>query len=388
MEQITRSLPIFRGKHPSRLVWALVLSLLVHVVLVYGEAVVHWIRYGQAPQEVVTPTLRKLADVDLQSTPQTPAELQGVKTPEVQTVSLRFLTAPVSPSPAAASVDPPRSGTKIPARAATGKTLKKSPVTPPDTSTLVASAVESHSRLRTAGAVQAAEAGHDKEHPEETKALPFPKSLRVTYVAGPLPIEMEWKVASGQYTLQMRSQALTDIAYKSRGTVGKNGLRPQQFQEIRKSNLKYQVDFDWTNHQVHIGEPGAQVIETLPRGTQDMFSAGFQLALLGSHLKNFTFSVVTSRKMYADVPFAIQGETRIQVGKIWVDTLLLKGVYNERRFEFWLAPDWGNIPVRIGIDTDKGHYTATAVRVVADGKTLAEPASQLDQKPAFAKKEK
>jgi hypothetical protein len=215
--------------------------------------------------------------------------------------------------------------------------------------------------------------------PSSSAVHKFPQHLRITYTAGPIPAELEWKVKQGRYTLTLRTLALMNVAYKSQGYVGAKGLQPSQFQEIRKGQLKYQVDFDWQTHTVFIGEPDTPRVENLKAGDQDMFSAGFQLALLGSRLKDFTFSVATSRKWYANVPFSIAGEAKIQIGEKWVDTLLLKGHYRDKTFEFWLAPAWGNIPVRIKIDTDKANYLITAIRVIAEGKVLAEPVSQLDQ---------
>jgi hypothetical protein len=353
---------------------------------------VNWLWQTTQTDLPIKATQRRLAEVSLLSDQALPEILKNTVTPDRQTVLLH----PAKKQPQVTNASPAKYS--APARVKPikkphqGVSLASGPAVP------ILSAPPVHASAPLEKDTQPPLLAHEERVASSVsiasavaslpKSVKFPQHLRITYTAGPIPAELEWKMSQGQYTMTLHTMAFVNMAYISQGYVTEEGLQPSQFQEKRKGQLKYQVDFDWQNQTVLIGEPDQQSVETLKTGDQDMFSAGFQLAVLGSRFKEFAFSVATSRKWYPNVSFAIEGETKIQIGEKWVDALLLKGQHDNKTFEFWLAPDWGNIPVRINIDTDKGNYTMTAIRVVAEGKVLAEPVSQLNQQSTGYMKER
>lgn len=48
----------------------------------------------------------------------------------------------------------------------------------------------------------------------------------------------------------------------------------------------------------------------------------------------------SGRRKYEDVRLKVVGEAKLRLGGKEVDALLLRGVWDDRQVDFWLAPDW------------------------------------------------
>ncbi|GLR11865.1 hypothetical protein GCM10007907_06550 [Chitinimonas prasina] len=202
---------------------------------------------------------------------------------------------------------------------------------------------------------------------------PFPRQIDVSYlIKGVALAKLKWRQDGDEYEIDLLGSFLGQTyEWKSEGEVGPHGLRPKRFTEWRnrKPAPRYLVEFDWPAQQVSFGEPAKRQTAPLQEGAQDMFSAPYQFALQGSRLPDFTMQVVSGRKTYT-VPFKLIGETTLTLSGIKVPTLVLSGSHEKRRFEFYLAPDWHNLPVRIRSDDGEAVQDMIAVEVAFDGNTV------------------
>lgn len=202
---------------------------------------------------------------------------------------------------------------------------------------------------------------------------PFPRSVKVVYVVkGLVTADHQWIVRGKQYEIQTRGEILgKSRIWKSEGEIDQHGLRPLRFREYHDQipEPKYMVDFDWATKKVLYGEPNQQKEAELEDGAQDIFSAAYQFALQGDRLPSFTMQVVSGRNSYK-LPFELKGEARLFLSGDYVNTLVLKGVNKQRRFSFYLAPDWHNLPVRMTFDDDGKVTDLIAVTMEIDGKTV------------------
>ncbi|MBL8508843.1 MAG: DUF3108 domain-containing protein [Chitinimonas sp.] len=202
---------------------------------------------------------------------------------------------------------------------------------------------------------------------------PFPRQIDVSYlIKGVALAKLKWRQDGDEYEIDLLGSFLGQTyEWKSEGEVGPHGLRPKRFTEWRnrKPAPRYLVEFDWPAQQVSFGEPAKRQTAPLQEGAQDMFSAPYQFALQGSRLPDFTMQVVSGRKTYT-VPFKLIGETTLTLSGIKVPTLVLSGSHEKRRFEFYLAPDWHNLPVRIRSDDGETVQDMIAVEVAFDGNTV------------------
>ncbi|MDN3577986.1 DUF3108 domain-containing protein [Chitinimonas viridis] len=202
---------------------------------------------------------------------------------------------------------------------------------------------------------------------------PFPRQIDVSYlIKGVALAKLKWRQDGDEYEIDLLGSFLGQTyEWKSEGEVGPHGLRPKRFTEWRnrKPAPRYLVEFDWPAQQVSFGEPAKRQTAPLQEGAQDLFSAPYQFALQGSRLPDFTMQVVSGRKTYT-VPFKLIGETTLTLSGIKVPTLVLSGSHEKRRFEFYLAPDWHNLPVRIRSDDGEAVQDMIAVEVAFDGNTV------------------
>ena len=44
---------------------------------------------------------------------------------------------------------------------------------------------------------------------------------------------------------------------------------------------------------------------------------------------------------------SVAGQAKLRLGQKEVDAVLVRGQWDERKVDFWLAPEWNNIPVRM-----------------------------------------
>ncbi|MFN7087393.1 MAG: DUF3108 domain-containing protein, partial [Burkholderiales bacterium] len=169
-----------------------------------------------------------------------------------------------------------------------------------------------------------------------------------------------WETAGGRYKLGSIAET-TGIAdlfhpqhlnYLSEGRVTDGGLQPDTFLMSRKRRGESEVakaSFDWESAQITLGRVGQQRSTALPAGSQDMVSLFYQLALAppapgrllrlpvtnGSDLDFHEIEVLEPESI--DTPLGV------------LKALPFKQVRqpDKESIEFWLAADYGYLPVRI-----------------------------------------
>ncbi|MBE9610554.1 DUF3108 domain-containing protein [Chitinilyticum piscinae] len=363
---------------------ALGLSLLLHLAALIAQPLYAWLtrpEFAETELRKVSKTLQaqRLADAE----PGKPEALRGVKPAEQ--LEVRFGGSPVPVKITAVA----RPESKV-ARTAASRVRAMTEPVPLATASAPAIAVATSSQASaavTASMVALASAPRATPVPASTPVRTrastvlaasteqmgrFPRDVRVTYVWGSVPARMHWQIGQSSYRLDVEgSLGFKSRTFHSEGEITAQGIVPRQFSEYRdnKPEPKYQVDFDWQAMKVQIGEPGQRKEEALQEGDQDLFSAAFHLALVGGRAQ--TMSLYTGRKRYPDIHFEPAGEATLTIGRQHIDAVLLRGRWQDRRVDFWLAPQWNNLPVRMTVDIPKeGSFDLWANIIELDGQRV------------------
>lgn len=339
-----------------RTLWAaFILSLLMHIASIFSEEVYYWLTKPEFEQTALKKPTQKLKALALEEEVNL---LSGIKPPDTLQVYLHKPPPPKTvpkprkkpaPKPAArrpvtlASAAQPA----VTAPVIVSETMPASVTSQPQT---VASTVAS------APQVASIPAPPPPDRQAGLELARFPNELKITYVYGVFPAQMTWKVVNGKYDLRMEVNFLSaSRIFHSSGKVNKSGLTPDSFIEYRngKPDPHYQVDFDWQNLSAEVGEPGKRKTEMLAAGDQDIFSTAFHIGLIGETKPEHTFSIFSGRRKYENAHLQVAGEAKLRLGQKEVNALLLRGQWDDRQVDFWLAPEWHNIPVRMTIALGK-----------------------------------
>ncbi|MBM3115965.1 DUF3108 domain-containing protein [Jeongeupia naejangsanensis] len=373
--------------------FALALSLLLHLSGLFGELALAWWARPSADATPLRKATQKLAAQELDDETTRPAGLAGVKPADKQVVYLRPLAElmppkPVAPPPAAtpkpASRPKPRPvkvvasapvATPAVAGAAVGSAVATAAASMPASAPALAAASKPAAAVSTE-ATRTVHASAPAGLGKQAKA--FPKKVEITYVYGVFPVRMTWRVDQGDYRLKLAGSLFGRTRLiESVGTVGKDGVVPQRFSDYKDDKLLNEATFDWDAKTVTLNDKGNLKTADISPGDQDLFSAAFQFALQGAKMKNFTFAMVSGRKLYPEVAFEIRGETTLRLGDQHVDVILLHGEFEDRIFDFWLAPQWNNMPVRIQLTLgkDSSSFDILANAITINGEQVLKPLS-------------
>ncbi|MBB5193059.1 hypothetical protein HNQ50_003813 [Silvimonas terrae] len=379
------------------LVVAFVLSLLTHIFSATGDLLYDYFTNTSPdkPNEKLRKPAHKLKSQDWEDEKKLPDELKNIKRPDIQTVWLMPKAPP--PKPVVVATAEP---TPTPAPKRKPKPVRVPASTPAVTrppvviASLTASAPQSwfgntasapaHASAvavasAPAHAASAASAVARAAPPASAvAAMPvinnaFPKLVHITYRWKGFPARLTWTAGDGRYSLQIGAAMFgRSRTFSSVGTIGKRGLAPERFSDTRDGKLQNEALFEW-DQQKFVLHDGDKTIEApLQPGDQDLFSAAFQFALQGASLPSFTFSLASGRKVYANVAFQVMGEKTLRLSGKDVDAILLRGTFEDRVFDFWLAPQWHNLPVRMILNVGKDTYDVYASDLDVDGQTLLE----------------
>lgn len=205
----------------------------------------------------------------------------------------------------------------------------------------------------------------------------FPQNVGITYVYRglPIPARLKWESGNGRYSLTIGAALFGRTrAFSSEGRIGKNGLEPERFTDTRDGKLANQAVFDWSSRLLTLHDGDKTSVDELHQGDQDLFSAAFQFALQGVHSRSFTFSMISGRKVYKNVAFAVIEEQTWRLSGQLVDVVLLRGTFEDRVFDFWLAPQWSNLPVRMVLNMGKdAPLDLWATQIDIDGTAVLQP---------------
>ena len=166
--------------------------------------------------------------------------------------------------------------------------------------------------------------------------------------------EMNWQRSGGDYRIVTTVKPLIGptLRYEVHGELGRNGLQPQRFSASRNEQPREYARFDWAGGVLDYGDKEAKQAPLQP-GALDWLSLAFELGLRGEQPGAATRQVTTGKKVYQ---FALQlaGETDFEAGGGTLRALVLRARNDKDLIEFWLAPDFANLPIRImRVDNDK-----------------------------------
>lgn len=336
-----------------RTLWgAFILSLLVHFISIFSDEIYFWLTKPEFEQTELKKPTQKLKALTLEEEAKT--TLAGIKPPDALLVYLRQ-PQPAQPVPRPAPAPAPTARAPRPEikLQAAANPVTVSEALPAPVAIEVASLPASVSPAPASmPQIASTPAARVPEKQPELEALRFPNELKITYVYGIIPAQMTWKVVNGHYDLRLEAGFLgASRLFFSSGKVNKNGVTPERFLEYRngKPDPHYQVDFDWNALTAEVGEPGKRKTEVLTAGDQDIFSTAFHIGLIGGSKPEQTFSIFSGRRKYPDAHLTLAGEAQLRLGQKEVNALLLRGEWDDRKVDFWLAPEWHNIPVRMTI---------------------------------------
>lgn len=331
------------------LLLALLASLLLHLLL-FGGSLLSF--DGSAPEDEAP--LRKLT-ISLQ----TMAPAQGdASAPAAVALGMVAATGDGVAGDASA---PPAQASR-PAKRAKAKPAPAKPVTAPPGRSHAAAPVASasgDSRVEASAPAAVASPGAERGEPSTPKLARFPDAARLEYalLSSGLQLgrgEMNWQRSGADYRIVTTVKPLIGptLRYEVHGKVGRNGLQPQRFSASRNEQPREYARFDWAAGVLDYGDKEAKQAPLQP-GALDWLSLAFELGLRGEQPVAATRQVTTGKKVYQ---FALQlaGETDFEAGGGTLRALVLRARNDKDLIEFWLAPDFANLPIRImRVDNDK-----------------------------------
>ena len=186
----------------------------------------------------------------------------------------------------------------------------------------------------------------------------------------------DWEIADGKYRLvsdmTLKTLILTyRIESESVGTASAEGLRPDQYIERRNGKEgKGKAVFDWTAMTLRLGNKEAQALD---HGAQDFLSFAYQLGYLNIPEQGVSLPIVIARK-YRVYRIEVVGEEKIEVPAGSFRALHLRAP-GAKALDLWLAYDYSMLPVKIRFDD--GQYilvqTATKIQLNPSGKLPGQP---------------
>ncbi|MEO9386393.1 DUF3108 domain-containing protein, partial [Chromobacterium phragmitis] len=180
--------------------------------------------------------------------------------------------------------------------------------------------------------------------------------------------DLDWQRGQGHYRLDISVNPFIGpkLRYLAQGTIGKSGLRPDSMQSFRGGDLKEAARFDYEAGLLRYGSNEDKQLPLKP-GAQDAFSLAFQLALKGGDLGHAPIQITTAKKVY-EYPMAPNGAFDYDTGAGKMRVIVFRAQGDGDFTEFWLAPDFANLPLRIlRADKDK-RIELKAIRIEVNGK--------------------
>ncbi len=344
-----------------RTLWgSLALSVLLHFTGIFSEEIYAWLTRQEFEETELQKPDRQLKSMAIEEAPQdelahvTPVETLQIRLqkpapakPAARQIARKEKTPPKARKPAA-----PQPG-KPPAAVIASQPAPLPASEPASVPVVATTSVPASQPERTfaPGPAPVASAPVAPAVPKENFELArFPNELKITYVYGIVPATMNWKVQGGRYDLRLDVNFMGAArVFVSRGRVDRRGVMPELFQEFRNNRPEphYQVDFNWNNMTAEFGELANRKTEPIARGDQDLFSVAFHIGLVGGANPEQTFSLFSGRRKYENARMSVAGQAKLRLGQKEVDAVLVRGQWDERKVDFWLAPEWNNIPVRM-----------------------------------------
>ncbi|HET9645849.1 MAG TPA: DUF3108 domain-containing protein [Burkholderiaceae bacterium] len=163
--------------------------------------------------------------------------------------------------------------------------------------------------------------------------------------------QQSWRLEGGRYSVLTELEPSFGIGprvrYESKGRFTSAGLVPETFAEYRNKDSapRVRADFDWSAQRVKYGTVADPRTAALEAGAQDVNALPYQLAWLGERSAR-PMQVVTGRGQGRHV-FDSGRTVPVTVNGQRMEAQPWRAIKGTDRTEVWLAPELGNLPVRI-----------------------------------------
>ena len=198
-----------------------------------------------------------------------------------------------------------------------------------------------------------------------------PASVSVTYnlfrnglQLGTITEHFETKDGTYRATSEARATGLFALAQRepvrfvSHGELTKEGLRPQRF-EGRQAGKSVSADFDWAGSKITLNHDGLNHAVALPPGAQDrlsiMYQLMFALRTMSAKAPFMDFAMTNGRKL-EKYRYTAKPDVTIDTPFKRLNTIHLvkQREADDTGTEIWVAPEYGNVPVRMLILEEDG----------------------------------
>ena len=182
-----------------------------------------------------------------------------------------------------------------------------------------------------------------------------------------------WETEGGTYKLASVSEttgiaalfASQHLNYLSEGRITAAGLRPETFLMSRKRRGETEVakaNFNWDSGQITLGRVPDRRTEALPAGSQDMVSFIYQLALAPPAPGRVRMQITNGANLETYELDVLQEES-IETPLGTLKALPVRQLRHpgEESIEFWLAPDYRYLPVKIRFIGREGQQTGEQI---------------------------
>lgn len=157
---------------------------------------------------------------------------------------------------------------------------------------------------------------------------------------------------SGEMSMPVVLFISGSIEQHSEGLVTPKGLQPVSFQQKTTGSKRQLANFDWTANRVTLDTGKRTDVLDLPPGTQDFLSFMYQFMFVPP-LDDMRLNIVTGKKLKTYL-YEFEGEESLTTKMGALHTVHIARTTNDgdEKTELWLAADHRHLPVRIR-KTDK-----------------------------------
>lgn len=333
-----RAAPGDVGRSRKHLLLALLASIIAHALLLAGFSLPE---FESAEDHVSTPLVARIAPLAVSEAPAKPRPLpkpRARKRATAQLASENPIATTVSsvepaPEPAGISADASTSGGETPQASSAPVALSAAAKPPP------------------------------------VESIPFPSRILLEFdvAKGPDQAPMgrvtHYFERDGTHYLIRSVTKATGLAalfvtgryvQESRGTLSAVGLRPEHF-SVRRGRVEKveSTDFDWSSARATVSADGHSHSWNLRPGAQDQLSVLHQMSLMIDALP--VGMMVTNGRRFFDMNIEIVGRDWVTTGIGLVPAVHLRGQREGGlRLDVWLAPKYGNLPVKVRFQDRRG----------------------------------
>lgn len=181
----------------------------------------------------------------------------------------------------------------------------------------------------------------------------------------------------GRYSLrsEMEAVGLASIAFSGKrvetsvGKITEQGLQPEAYRiDVTGKPDKLQAAvFDWSNNKLILKTAKSEIVEELPEDTQDFLSFMYQFMFVPP-LNKMEWSLTNGKMVRVyNYQFVSEEVVETKFGKINTYHIAKSSGDAEEKTDIWLAEDYRFIPIKIlKIAKDGSGYEFIATRIDAD----------------------